>query len=435
MYYWAETCKLLERELTAIAMDVWIKKLVPIAIEGNDFIVLADDEYAKVTIEERYIDDVQNTLRGVSETAYVIKIIADEEKSEINEENLINNDAHANLKPKYHFDNFVRGKSNEFAYAACVAVSDAPGQTTYNPLFLYSGVGLGKTHLMHSIGNHIRETRPDAKVLYCSTETFTNELINSIKERKNQQFRNKYRDIDVLLIDDIQFLSEKEGTQEEFFHTFNTLYDANKQIVISSDQPPKDLKILEDRLRSRFGCGLIVDITTPDFETRVAILEKKAEFEGIDVPKDVTSFIAKNVVSNIRELEGALTKVLAFAKLCKTPANIDLAETALKDLISENEKREINIKYVQEVVSNYYNLTFEDMISKKRTQNITYPRQIAMYLSRKLIDISLPKIGEQFGGRDHSTVIHACDKIAFDLEDNSELNNVILELEKKIKGE
>ncbi len=341
------------------------------------------------------------------------------------------NEYGSNLIPKYRFENFVKGKSNELAYATAVAVSNSPGKT-YNPLFLYGGVGLGKTHLMHSIGNFVLDMDPSTKVLYCSTETFMNELINSIRQNKNQEFRNKYREIDVLLIDDIQFLSDKEGTQEEFFHTFNTLYNANKQIVISSDQPPKELRTLEDRLRSRFSWGVIVDITLPDFETRTAILEKKAEQDNIKIPKDVTKFIAKNIVSNIRDLEGALNKVSAYATLSGSPITQELAEMALKDIIINNEKPEITVEYIQQVVADYFKITPEEIKSKKRTQNITYPRQIAMYLSRKLIDISLPKIGELFGGRDHSTIIHGCDKITDLIENDSQIRNTVVEIEKLI---
>lgn len=434
-FYWLEVCNLLQEELTEIAMDIWIRKLTLISLENNELLIRTDSDSSKITIDERYLYLITNTVRKVFEKDIIVRIVSPSsslKKEDLDNENFYRN---PNLKPKYVFESFVRGKSNELAYAACVAISESPGTTSYNPLFLYGGVGLGKTHLMQSIGNYVLDKNKNTKVLYCSTETFTNELITSIRERKNQEFRNKYREIDLLLIDDIQFLSDKEGTQEEFFHTFNTLYEANKQIVISSDQPPKELKTLEDRLRSRFGCGLIVDITFPDFETRVAILEKKAEIDNVMIPKDVTKFIAKNIVSNIRELEGALNKVIAFATLCKTPVNINLTEKALRDLISADKRPPITVPYIQDVVSEYYNVTPEDLRGRKRTQNFTYPRQIAMYLSRKLIDLSLPKIGDQFGGRDHTTVIHACDKISQEIEANKELSAQILQMEREIKGE
>lgn len=429
---WNDTLKLLENNFTEVVFNTWIKKLVPIKIENNCLILRTDQNFFKTTIEQRYLNTIINCLQSVSNSTITAKIVID---SELSNEPKIKSSKKNNLNPKYIFETFVRGKSNELAYAAALAIAEAPGQTTYNPLFLYGGVGLGKTHLMHSIGNYILNQSPNSKVLYASTETFTNELINSIRERKNQEFRNKYRDIDVLLIDDIQFLSDKEGTQEEFFHTFNTLYDANKQIVISSDQPPKEIKTLENRLRSRFGCGLIVDITPPDFETRSAIVEKKAELDHIKISPEVTKFIAKNIASNIRELEGALNKVAAYSKLTNTQITLELAENALRDLISEAARPDITVEFIQEIVANYFNITVEDMRGKKRTQNIAYPRQIAMYLSRKLIDTSLPKIGEKFGGRDHSTVIHGCEKIFKELENDIELKKTIEELEKKIKCE
>ena len=428
---WQQVLKFIESEFTEVVFNTWIKTLIPIDIKNNCLILKTEQIFFKNTIEQRYLNTIINTIQYVSNYDMTAKIITDDElTSESHYNALLSNN---NLNSKYVFENFVRGKSNELAYAAAVAIAEAPGNTTYNPLFLYGGVGLGKTHLMHSIGNYIVNQSPESKVLYISTENFTNELINSIRERKNQEFRSKYRDIDVLLIDDIQFLSDKEGTQEEFFYTFNTLYEANKQIVISSDQPPRQIKSLEERLSSRFACGLIVDITTPDFETRCAIIEKKAEIDHINIPYDVTEFIAKNFISSIRNLEGALNKVSAYSKLTKTKISLDLAEKVLKDLINETKKDNITIKTVQQIVSDYYNISVNDMLGKKRTKNIAYPRQIAMYLARKLINISLPKIGEKFGGRDHTTVIHACDKIFHDVNFNKDLQNILDSLEKRIK--
>ncbi|MDV9977101.1 chromosomal replication initiator protein DnaA, partial [Clostridioides difficile] len=304
----------------------------------------------------------------------------------------------------------------------------------YNPLFLYGGVGLGKTHLMHAIGHHIVSQKKDSKVVYVSSEKFTNELINSIKDDKNEEFRNKYRNVDVLLIDDIQFIAGKERTQEEFFHTFNTLHEANKQIIISSDRPPKDIPTLEDRLRSRFEMGLITDIQAPDFETRIAILRKKAQLERIDVPNEVMSYIAKNIKSNIRELEGALTRVVAYSSLSNRVISFDLATEALKDIITTSKNEEINVLRIKEKVSSVFNLKMEDFNSKKRTRSIAYPRQIAMYLTRELTDLSLPKIGEEFGGRDHTTVIHAHDKVSKDIEESEEIKTKIDKIISDLKG-
>ncbi len=319
------------------------------------------------------------------------------------------------LNPKYTFDSFVIGNSNRFAHAASLAVAESPAKA-YNPLFIYGGVGLGKTHLMHAIGHYILHNNPKSQVVYVSSEKFTNELINSIKDDKNVEFRNKYRNIDILLVDDIQFIAGKERTQEEFFHTFNALYEANKQIIISSDRPPKEIPTLEDRLRSRFEWGLIADIQAPDFETRMAILKKKADVEKLNIPNEVMVYIATKIKSNIRELEGALIRIVAFSSLTNKEISVDLASEALKDIISSKQTRQVTIDIIQEVVANYYNLKIEELKSARRTRNIAFPRQIAMYLSRKLTDMSLPKIGEEFGGRDHTTVIHAYEKISNNLK-------------------
>ena len=287
---------------------------------------------------------------------------------------------------------------------------------------------------MHAIGHHIVSQKKDSKVVYVSSEKFTNELINSIKDDKNEEFRNKYRNVDVLLIDDIQFIAGKERTQEEFFHTFNTLHEANKQIIITSDRPPKDIPTLEDRLRSRFEMGLITDIQAPDFETRIAILRKKAQLERIDVPNEVMSYIAKNIKSNIRELEGALTRVVAYSSLSNRVISFDLATEALKDIITTSKNEEINVLRIKEKVSSVFNLKMEDFNSKKRTRSIAYPRQIAMYLTRELTDLSLPKIGEEFGGRDHTTVIHAHDKVSKDIEESEEIKTKIDKIISDLKG-
>ena len=339
----------------------------------------------------------------------------------------------ANLNPRYTFDTFVVGSNNRFAHAASLAVAESPARA-YNPLFLYGGVGLGKTHLMHAIGHHIITQKKDAKVVYVSSEKFTNELINSIKDDRNEEFRNKYRNVDILLIDDIQFIAGKERTQEEFFHTFNSLHEANKQIIISSDRPPKEIPTLEDRLRSRFEMGLITDIQAPDFETRIAILRKKAQMENIEVSNEVTNYIAKNIKSNIRELEGALTRVIAYSSLTNRTISFDLAVEALKDIITTTKNEEITVNRIKEKVASVFNIKMEDFNSKKRTRSIAYPRQIAMYLSRELTDLSLPKIGEEFGGRDHTTVIHAHDKIVKDIQVNEEIKSKIEKIILDLKG-
>ena len=336
------------------------------------------------------------------------------------------------LSPKYTFDSFVIGPSNRFAHAASMAVSDSPAKA-YNPLFIYGGVGLGKTHLMHAIGQNALHKLPKAKVLYISSEEFTNQLISSIQNRSTQKFREKYRNVDILLIDDIQFIAGKESTQEEFFHTFNALYDAHKQIVVTSDRPPKEIQSLEERLISRFEWGLVTDIQPPDFETRMAIIKKKSEKETITLPEDVFYFLAEKVKTNIRELEGALIRVVAYSKLIGKEVSVDLVKEVLKDMIIEGEKK-VTIDLIQKKVSEYFDIKLSDMRAKKRSKAIAYPRQVAMYLTRQLTDFSLPEIGDQFGGRDHTTVIHACEKIENDLKGKPGFKTMVDKLVQSIKS-
>ena len=329
------------------------------------------------------------------------------------------------LNSKYTFDSFVVGNSNLMTHAACIGVADnivkERDRRIYNPLFIYGGAGLGKTHLMHAIGNHILSKKPDTKIAYISSEKFTNELIDSIKDGSTKNFREKYRNVDVLLIDDIQFLSNKESTQEEFFHTFNTLYDANKQIIISSDRLPNEIPKLEERLRTRFSMGLTTDIQPPDYETRIAILRKKAQADNLQIPDDVFDYIAEHIHSNIRELEGVLVRLSAFSNLSHRNIDLNLTKECLQGLITQNEPVIITGELILKKVAEYYKIRVEDFTSKKRTKQIAYPRQIAMYLCREMTNLSLPKIGELFGGRDHSTVIHACEKIADELRTDQPL--------------
>lgn len=333
------------------------------------------------------------------------------------------------LNSKYTFDTFVVGNSNRLTHAACIGVADnvASDKDTrvYNPLFIYGGAGLGKTHLMHAIGNHILSRKPNTKITYVSSETFTNEMIDAIRDGTNKEFRDRYRKVDVLLIDDIQFLSKKEGTQEEFFHTFNTLYEANKQIIISSDRPPNEIPKLEERLRTRFSMGLATDIQPPDLETRIAILRKKAQAENLSIPDDVYDYIAENIRSNIRELEGVLVRLSAYSSLSKRKIDLNLTKECLQNLITPNEPVIVTGELIQEKVAEYYQMRVEDFKAKKRTKNIAFPRQIAMYLCRELTDLSLPKIGELFGGRDHTTVIHACEKISEEMRNDQTLQITI----------
>lgn len=436
---WEEAREIMRNELMAVSFSTWIETIDPIAIDGDTLILQTTGNLNRNVLENRYNDLIKNTIKHITGTSFNIKYIIPEEntleqmKPQPTQENT-NSFEHTNLNPRYVFNEFVVGNSNRFAHAASLAVSESPAKA-YNPLFIYGGVGLGKTHLMHAIGHYILSQNKNARVYYVSSEKFTNELINSIKDDKNEAFRNKYRTVDVLLVDDIQFIAGKERTQEEFFHTFNALYEANKQIIVSSDRPPKEIPTLEDRLRSRFEMGLITDIQAPDFETRIAILRKKSERDRIDIPNDVFDFIASKIKSNIRELEGALNRVIAYATLTKKDVDINLVNEALKDVFSSSTIRKIDVELIKTVVAEYFNIKIDDFDSKKRTRQIAYPRQVAMYICRELTDLSLPKIGEEFGGRDHTTVIHACEKISQEISSDYEMKNRIDALIKEIRGE
>ena len=430
---WEKALELIKVELTEIGFNTWIKALTPVSIIDDTFTFSVPDEFSQGIIVSRYIKLIKNAVKQVSFNLYEINIVIATQMVE--REAVIEVDIKeplfSSLNPKYTFDTFVVGNSNRLAHAASVAVAESPGKT-YNPLFIYGGVGLGKTHLMHSIGHYILKQNKEAKVVYISSETFTNELINSIRDDKNNEFRNKYRSVDVLLIDDIQFIAGKERTQEEFFHTFNTLYEANKHIIISSDRPPKEIPTLEDRLRSRFEQGLIADIQAPDLETRIAILKKKAKIENLVISDDIMLLIAKRIQSNIRELEGALIRIVAYSSLTNGEINEDLANEALKDIIYNSKPKFVTANIIKEIVADYFKLKIEDFNAKKRNKSIVYPRQIAMYLCREITDLSLPKIGEEFG-RDHTTIMHAHEKISTDLNTNLSLKNILDELKERIE--
>ena len=436
---WEQTLNVLKNEMSEVSFNTWMKSCNPISISEDTIKISVPNSFTRDILNNRYKDLVANSIQGICSKLYKLEFLISSEVA-LEEKNKaikikgspLNEEISNTLNPKYTFDSFVIGNSNRFAHAASLAVAEAPAKA-YNPLFIYGGVGLGKTHLMHAIGHYILENNPNAKVEYVSSEKFTNELINAIKHDKNEEFRNKYRHVDVLLIDDIQFIAGKEGTQEEFFHTFNALHDANKQIILSSDRPPKEIPTLEDRLRSRFEWGLIADIQVPDFETRMAILKKKADLERLNVPNEVMVYVATKIKSNIRELEGALIRIVAYSSLTNREITVDLASEALKDIISKKQGKSITIESIQDIVSSYFNLRVEDFKSQRRTRNVAYPRQIAMYLSRKLTDMSLPKIGEEFGGRDHTTVIHAYEKISENLKTDEGLQSTIDDITKKLK--
>ncbi|MCI8865165.1 MAG: chromosomal replication initiator protein DnaA [Lachnospiraceae bacterium] len=436
-----------EHEVSDVSFNTWLIPLRLYSVEqGNIVRIIVPDANFLGYIRKKYsfllkvaIEEITNVK---CEVDFVVEDKIKEEKSRQNQ--LINKTGNkvsqealqsANLNPKYTFDTFVVGANNNLAHAASLAVAESPSEI-YNPLFIYGGVGLGKTHLMHSVANFIMKNNPNAKILYVTSEKFTNELIDAIRNKNNistTEFREKYRNNDVLLIDDIQFIIGKESTQEEFFHTFNTLYESKKQIIISSDKPPKDIETLEERLRSRFEWGLTVDIQPPDYETRMAILRKKEELEGYNIDNEVIKYIASNIKSNIRELEGALTKIVAFSKLGNSKdISISMAEDALKDIISPGGTKKITPEFIIQVVAEHYNLTTSDLLSQRRSKEISYPRQVAMYLCRNMTETPLQEIGKAMGGRDHTTIIHGIEKITKDLENTPTLQNTVDILKKKM---
>ena len=440
---WEEILEYMRNDLdmTTVSFDTWIKPLKIYNTQGNILRVLVHMDGAEEYLEKKYKVYLQAAVIDVIQEKYDIEFVTkqqiDSESFAKKESSSLMNETieRANLNPKYTFDTFVVGSNNKFAHAASLAVADKPG-TIYNPLFLYGGVGLGKTHLMHSIAHSILKNDKTKKVLYVTSEVFTNELIDAIRNNNNttiNEFREKYRNIDVLLIDDVQFIIGKESTQEEFFHTFNTLHGANKQIIISSDRPPKDIETLESRLRSRFEWGLIADISAPDYETRMAILRKKEETDGYKIDDEVIQFIASNVKSNIRELEGALNNLVAYSNLEKKEINVSLAEEVLRDILLPNEKREITPDLIIQTVAEHFGITMADIAGTKRNNEIVVPRQIAMYLCRKMTDASLKNIGNLLGKRDHTTIINGEKKIEAELKsNNSSIKNSIDIITKKI---
>lgn len=422
---WDRVLSLIRDDIGPTSFDAWFSSTNFENCDLQQFCVSVPSILAKEWIQSRYMHLLNEKINLFMQQPVKLKLV-------VRTSPTIDNSGKT-LNPKYSFDSFVVGNSNRFAHAASYAVAESPGKA-YNPLFIYGGVGLGKTHLMQAIGHHILNKNELATVVYASSEQFTNELINSIRDDKTVEFRNKYRNIDILLIDDIQFLVGKERTQEEFFHTFNSLYETNKQIVISSDRPPREIPTLEDRLRSRFEWGLLTDIQSPDLETRIAILRKKAQLESLEVPNEVMLYIATNIQSNIRELEGALTRTVAFSKVKNQPITMDVATEALQEILPAPAPRRITVDSIQEAVADYFSLTISDLNSKRRTRQLAFPRQIAMFLTREMTDLSLPKIGEDFGGRDHTTVLHAYEKITRELKTDPVLDKIVTDLKAKIES-
>lgn len=415
-------------DITDMSFRTWIKPIQVYSVVGDKITLLIpennnDGDGKGLSynmrvgyIERKYLAAITLTIAEIMGREYDVTLMSSIDKEKIDKKqkqkdtSTSKNNNIQNLNPNYTFETFVIGNNNNLAHAASLAVAETPGEV-YNPLFIYGGVGLGKTHLMQAIAHFIIKTKPELKVLYVTSETFTNELIDSVKNQKNSEFREKYRNIDVLLIDDIQFIIGKESTQEEFFHTFNALYQDRKQIVISSDRPPKEMETLSERLRTRFEMGLPVDIQIPTYETKMAILNKKAELGGYDIPYEVKDYVATHIKSSIRELEGALTKLSAFAKLSSNPITVEFAEEALKDLISPDSRREITPELIIDIVAEHFNIKSEDILSQKRSADIVYPRQIAMYLCRQMTTNTVQSLGKAFGNRDHTTILHGADKI------------------------
>ena len=444
---WVRCKDKLKESFNEKVFNVWIKPIMPLEVTDTYYKVAVKNDFFKTMLEENYAQVIEGVLAGImsknikliietmdngssgSEAAEEMPAVpAKREQQQLfNENTSVQQPDESNLNPKYVFETFVIGNSNRFAHAAAQAVANDPAHA-YNPLFLYGGVGLGKTHLMHAIGNRIKQNNPSMKVLYTSSEKFTNEIINSIQNKTTEAFRQKYRNIDCLIIDDIQFLKGKEQTQVEFFHTFNALKDADKQIIISSDRPPREIETLEDSLRSRFDQGLTADIQTPDLETRMAILRTKAASDNIVLPTEVITLLATNIATNIREIEGAYNKIVAYTSLMHMPITVETAQKVLSDMGNDIKTRTITYEGIIKVVADHYNVKQDELFNKKRTQNIAFPRQVAMYLCRELADLSYPRIGELFGGRDHTTVIHAYEKISNFKNSNLAFQNELQEI-------
>ncbi len=460
MEVWAQALEILKEEISPVGYKTYVDVMIPRLVDENTLCFLSPSNYHIDICKKRYLDLIQNTLTFLTKKSYNIIFEAKEiipettqtdevktlevkdnlyDESELKEENKISTSENENnntsieaegLNPRYTFENFIVGSNNRFAHAASVAVYENPGKK-YNPLFIYGGVGLGKTHLMQAIGNAMYKANPNIRIIYCTGELFANELVSAIMTDKNESFRKKYRNIDLLLIDDIQFLAGKEKCQEEFFHTFNTLFESGKQIVLTSEKPPKEIPLLEDRLKTRFEMGLSVDIQTPDYETRLAILRRKAEQERYVINDDILVKIATRVKSNIRELEGVFTKLVAYTSFTNNELTDAVVENTIESILVKNTKV-LTSKLIMQVVCKFFNIKVSDIVSDKRSNSVAFPRQIAMYLCREVANLSFPAIGKDFGGRDHSTVLHAYSKIKDDYDKNTETHDLIEDIKKAL---
>lgn len=453
---WSEALEILKEEISPVGYKTYVDVMIPRIADEHTICLLAPSNYHIDVCKKRYLDLIQNTLQLLTKRDYIITFeskeilpedsnadelientneplsikITKDKKNENVEESNVEELKKTNLNSKYTFENYIIGSNNRFAHAAAIAVSENPGEK-YNPLYIYGGVGLGKTHLMQAIGNEIKQNNPELKVMYATGELFTNELVTALMTNKNEDFRKKYRNVDLLLIDDVQFLAGKDKCQEEFFHTFNTLFQSGKQIVLTSEKPPKDIMMLEDRLKTRFEMGLSVDLQTPDYETRLAILRKKTQNERYIINDDVLIKIATKVKSNVRELEGVFNKLVAYSSFTNSDLTDSIVDNTIESILVKNSKV-LTSKLIMQVVAKFFNIKVTDLTSDKRSNSVTYPRQIAMFLCREIANLSFPIIGRDFGGRDHSTVLHAYGKIKEEIENNEETRNVVKELEKSL---
>ena len=432
---WTSACQLLRSEMAEVSFDTWIAQpLKPHALIGDILLMECTVPVMVNMGTKKYMENIQRAVNAAADAALKIEYLSGEELTTRVQELTAKaeGDSMALLNPKYTFDSFVVGDSNRFAHAVSLAVAEAPAKA-YNPLFIYGGVGLGKTHLMHAVGHFAHELYPDLKILYITSEDFTNQLITAMQTNQNQQFRERFRNVDILMVDDIQFIAGKRGTEEEFFHTFNHLRDAGKQIIMTSDKPPKEIQKLEERLCSRFEGGLVADIQRPNFETRMAILRKKAEYEHLNIDSEILGLIAEKIETNVRELEGSLTRLTAYSSLTRRPIDMQLAREALRELFKHTETRLITCDSIQEAVANYYGITVGDLKSPKRSHEITVPRQIAMYLCREMMGLSLTRIGDAFGGRHYTTVMSSIEKVEQSIKQSPSLASLLDDVRRMIK--
>ncbi len=429
---WNTTCALLMQNMAFVSYNTWVDgNLAPVELSGDTLTLSVTLESMRSTVQSKYGKIIEKCLSEAAGQPMKAEMLTRAELDERRNRKEDENDPR--LNPKYTFESFVVGGGNRFAHAAALAVAESPGEA-YNPLFIYGGVGLGKTHLMQAIGHFVHKENPEKKILYMTSESFTNELISAIQQKKTYEFRERIRRVDVLMVDDIQFIAGREGTQQEFFNTFNELHTENKQIILTSDKPPKDIQRLEERLCSRFEWGLVADIQRPDVDTRVAILREKAQQESIQVPDEVLQLIAGKIDSNIRELEGCLTRLVAYAGLIRQPITTELCETALKEIFDQRQHKQITAELIMRTVSDYYGLSMGELTGPTRRREITVPRQIAMYLTREMTGMSLPQIGAVFGGRDHTTVIHSCKTVEAGMKNNAGMKSAVEDVQHLVRS-